>query len=174
MGVGEGEREKRPPPPGTSRRGRRPRELVRLDTPSPRLPPRDRVPEADPRITRTRLLVDAHARRPAGGGSVGAVAVAVVIVVAVAVGAAGACRGGGGGGGGLVHVDLVGERVRVARRDGRDVVLVCVHAGHELHHRRGERLLHRVTDLCALCIKSWRYTGQHGINERRCLRVGLS
>ena len=156
----------------------RPQPRTCLDAPSPGLfPPPDGVPEADPRVTRTGLLVDAHARGPTtggGGGGIGAVAVVAVVVGVAIIVVGGGTAGTRGGGGGLVHVDLVGERVRVARRDGRDVVLVCVHAGHELHHRRGERLLHRVTDLCALCIKSWRYTGQHGINERRCLRVGLS
>ena len=66
----------------------RPQPRTCLDAPSPGLfPPPDGVPEADPRVTRTGLLVDAHARGPTtggGGGGIGAVAV-VAVVVGVAI-----------------------------------------------------------------------------------------
>lgn len=51
----------------------------------------------------------------------------------------------------LVDVDLVGERVRLAGGDGRDVVLVRVDAGDDLHGRREEGLLHCLADFGALC-----------------------
>lgn len=51
----------------------------------------------------------------------------------------------------LVDGDLVGERVRLARRYRRDVVLVRVDAGHDLHGGRQERLLHGLADLGSFC-----------------------
>ena len=78
-------------------------------------------------------LVDAHACRPAGAGRRSTIPAADPAA------------------GPRVDVDLVRERVGLARRDGRDVVLLRVDARHELHYGRGERLLHGVADFGALC-----------------------